>query len=88
MIPWDFLRFREIFQYMQNFLFIEKDITKGNERFSGLGISQTSNHGLLNDFSISVNKTNTEIFSTVLFCNLDHWNHVFHWECYLCKLSN
>ncbi|MEM5595491.1 M56 family metallopeptidase [Niallia circulans] len=61
-IPWDFLQFREIFQYMQNFLFIEKDITKGNERFSGLGISQTSNYDLLNDFSISVNKTNTEFF--------------------------
>lgn len=66
-IPWDFLRFQEIFQYMQNLLFNEKEITRGNQRFSGLDISQTSNHDFLNDFSISVNKTNTEFFQQFFF---------------------
>lgn len=62
MIPWDFLRFGEILQYMKSVLFIKKDPTGEHGSFNGSDISQTPSHDLLHDFSVSVNRTTPEFF--------------------------
>ncbi|MGE6259912.1 BlaR1 family beta-lactam sensor/signal transducer [Heyndrickxia sporothermodurans] len=62
-VPWDFFKFGEKFQYLKSLLSFKKDPTLDHDRLSGLDVSQSSNHDLLHDFSVSVNKSTPEFFN-------------------------
>lgn len=62
-VPWDFFKFGEKIQYLNSLLSFKKDPTLDHNRLSGLDVSQSSNHDLLHDFSVSVNKSTPEFFN-------------------------
>ncbi|GIN84419.1 BlaR1 family beta-lactam sensor/signal transducer [Heyndrickxia sporothermodurans] len=62
-VPWDFFKFGEKIQYLKSLLSFKKDPTLDHDRLSGLDVSQSSNHDLLHDFSVSVNKSTPEFFN-------------------------
>ncbi|MGV3466756.1 MAG: BlaR1 family beta-lactam sensor/signal transducer, partial [Heyndrickxia sp.] len=60
--PWDYLRFREVFQYLKSSLFKKRVTALNHGGIGGLDASHSSNNDILHNFTISVNKSTPDIF--------------------------
>ncbi|KQL53961.1 hypothetical protein AN964_10930 [Heyndrickxia shackletonii] len=62
LIPPDFLRLGDILPFLKNLLFMKRDTVMNNGSIDRLDDSHSSNNDILHNFTVSVNKSTSDIF--------------------------
>ncbi|MEH7436437.1 BlaR1 family beta-lactam sensor/signal transducer [Neobacillus drentensis] len=66
-LPWNYFRLGEGTRYFKSLLFFHRDAPLKSERINGVDASQAPNSDLLNDFTVSVNKSTPDFVYHTFF---------------------